>query len=68
MNCSETPLELCYSDFGYNNETDNYNSTYLGWVGRFTTDKYGPNITVDYFTGRVWDGVGAMTNTMAINA
>jgi len=61
--CTPTTCE-CISGYGYQEEVEHYNSTYLGYVGRSYSYKYGRE--VDVYSGTALDGVGPLTLMMYI--
>ena len=53
MNCS------CITGYGYNEEMDHYNSTYLAYMGRSYSYKFQKEM--DSWAGRALDGVGPLS-------
>lgn len=62
-NCQK-PICECISGYGYQEEVDHYNSTYLGYMGR----QFNPKLQkeVDVYGGRTLDGVGPITVQMYV--
>lgn len=63
MDCSK-PVYQCVKDFGYEEEVDRYNSSYLGYMGRSYIYRF--QREVDVYAGRTLDGVGPLTCMMYI--
>ena len=62
-NCS-SPICQCISGYGYDENTNAYNSTHLGYIGRFYS--YKAKREVDAYTGRALDAAGPLTVVLHI--